>query len=172
MTPTNHSTNTTAAPSAKDQDKKELQSQLDFLLENLRQSEARNEALLSERDKKDALLAEKDAQLSSVALANNNTASIHPKNHFDVSVRNVEEVRVIRRIDRRGGAGWDHLSLNALEAQGETPVAGEDHGHGSRTPWYNPPIQRQRWCEDQSLPHVNWGDIFFDLFYVGAAFNL
>lgn len=35
-----------------------------------------------------------------------------------------------------------------------------------------PPIQRQRWDDDQVLPHVNWGDLFFDLFYVAAAYNL
>jgi len=35
-----------------------------------------------------------------------------------------------------------------------------------------PPIQRQRWGDDQVLPHVNWGDLFFDLFYVAAAYNL
>ena len=87
------------------------------------------------------------------------------------TVRTAEEMRVIRRIDRRAAAEWDHLSYGAPEAEDGT-VSGEDDGHGSRTPWYNPPIQRQKWCEDQSLPHINWGDIFFDLFYVGAAFNL
>eukprot|EP00978_Attheya_sp_CCMP212_P046128 scaffold375638_cov58-Attheya_sp.AAC.1 len=38
--------------------------------------------------------------------------------------------------------------------------------------WINPPKQRQRWGDTQILPHVNWGDLFFDLFYVGAAYNL
>ena len=32
--------------------------------------------------------------------------------------------------------------------------------------------QRQRWDDHQILPHVNWGDLFFDLFYVAAAYNL
>jgi hypothetical protein len=32
--------------------------------------------------------------------------------------------------------------------------------------------QRQRWGDHQVHPHVNWGDIFFDLFYVAAAYNL
>ena len=89
----------------------------------------------------------------------------------NATVRTAEEMRVIRRIDRRAAAEWDHLSCGAAGAE-EGTVSGEDHGHGLRTPWYNPPIQRQRWCEDQSLPHINWGDLFFDLFYVGAAFNL
>mmetsp|Transcript_13831 Transcript_13831/g.30079 ORF Transcript_13831/g.30079 Transcript_13831/m.30079 type:complete len:1067 (+) Transcript_13831:294-3494(+) len=45
---------------------------------------------------------------------------------------------------------------------------GEDH----IIPWYSPPVQRQRWGQDQILPHINWGDLFFDLFYVAAAYNL
>jgi len=87
------------------------------------------------------------------------------------SVRTAEEMRQIRQMTQRGGAEWDRLSYDAPGAEDGT-VSGEDHGHGSRTPWYNPPIQRQRWDEDQILPHINWGDLFFDLFYVGAAFNL
>jgi len=39
-------------------------------------------------------------------------------------------------------------------------------------PFYLPPKQLQRWGDTQLLPHVNWGDLFFDLFYVGAAYNL
>jgi low temperature requirement protein LtrA len=38
--------------------------------------------------------------------------------------------------------------------------------------FFSPPIQRQNWEDTQILPHVNWGDLFFDLFYVAAAFNL
>jgi len=34
------------------------------------------------------------------------------------------------------------------------------------------PKQRQRWGDKQVLPHTNWGDLFFDLFYVAAAYNL
>lgn len=37
---------------------------------------------------------------------------------------------------------------------------------------YECPKQRQRWGENQILPHVNWGDLYFDLFYVAAAYNL
>lgn len=51
---------------------------------------------------------------------------------------------------------------------------GDDHHrHGNATiPFYCVPVQRQRWGDDQMLPHINWGDIFFDLFYVAAAYNL
>jgi len=93
-----------------------------------------------------------------------------------VTVRTAEEIRVIQRLAREGGPEWNHLSFGPLEADGTRDgsiiVPEENHDNGSRTPWYNPPIQRQRWDEEQRLPHVNWGDLFFDLFYVGAAFNL
>ena len=37
---------------------------------------------------------------------------------------------------------------------------------------YAPPRQRQKWNSDYVAPHVNWGDLFFDLFYVAAFYNL
>jgi hypothetical protein len=35
-----------------------------------------------------------------------------------------------------------------------------------------PPKQRQKWGDTQILPRVNWGDLFFDLYYVAAAYNV
>ena len=37
---------------------------------------------------------------------------------------------------------------------------------------YAAPYQRQKWGESQVLPHLNWGDLFFDLFYVAATYNV
>ena len=48
----------------------------------------------------------------------------------------------------------------------------EDNSHPHNIPWYSAPIQRQRWADAQVLPHINWGDLFFDLFYVAAAYNM
>ena len=53
----------------------------------------------------------------------------------------------------------------------------DNHHHrfvslGEDVPLYCPPKQRQRWGDHYILPHVNWGDLFFDLFYVAAAYNL
>jgi len=39
-------------------------------------------------------------------------------------------------------------------------------------PRWSPPKQRQRWGETHILPISAWGQIFFDLFYVGGAYNL
>lgn len=48
----------------------------------------------------------------------------------------------------------------------------DEHDHDVRTPFYVPPYQRQRWGAKQVLPHINWGDLFFDLFFVALASNL
>ena len=42
----------------------------------------------------------------------------------------------------------------------------------SRVLFYAPPRQRQRWGDTQVLARVNWGDLFFDLFYVGATYSV
>jgi hypothetical protein len=42
----------------------------------------------------------------------------------------------------------------------------------SRLLFYAPPRQRQKWGDTQVLPRVNWGDLFFDLFYVAATYNV
>lgn len=49
----------------------------------------------------------------------------------------------------------------------------KDNSHGQlMLPWYCPPVQRQLWEDEQVLPHVNWHDLFFDLAFVAAAYNL
>jgi hypothetical protein len=37
---------------------------------------------------------------------------------------------------------------------------------------YSKPRQRQKWGDPHILPRVNWGDLFFDLFYVAANYNI
>lgn len=66
----------------------------------------------------------------------------------------------------------NHTPLASIEALGllEECSDGEEEEHSIR--FYRNPVQRQKWGEDQMLPHVNWGDLFFDLFYVAAAYNL
>lgn len=55
-------------------------------------------------------------------------------------------------------------------------LAGDDPNELSYRPsalqLYAPPRQRQQWGQRQILPRVNWGDLFFDLFYVAAAYNV
>jgi PAS domain-containing protein len=78
-------------------------------------------------------------------------------------------------------AAWDTMvhqlekDLGHLDEDGHFDAGeGDDAaGHSNlKIPLYAPPVQRQRWGDDQVLPHIDWGDIFFDLFYVAAAYNL
>ena len=57
------------------------------------------------------------------------------------------------------------------ESDREYEGEGDEGGKG-RLPLYAYPAQRQRWGVEQVLPYINWGDLFFDLFYVAAAYNL
>ena len=41
-----------------------------------------------------------------------------------------------------------------------------------RRPLYSRPLQRQKWGDDVAAQHSEWGDLFYDLFYVAAAYNL
>ncbi|CAB9525885.1 expressed unknown protein [Seminavis robusta] len=68
-----------------------------------------------------------------------------------------------------------------LKHSASSPVSAHSAGnssHGSirrleeKVPLYANPKQRQRWDDVQMLPHVNWGDLYFDLFYVAAAYQL
>jgi len=49
---------------------------------------------------------------------------------------------------------------------------GHDHHHSEECHFYTRPRQRQKWGESQAHPHTNFNDLFFDLFYVAAAYNL
>jgi hypothetical protein len=71
---------------------------------------------------------------------------------------------------------------NTFPGSQEDEIDGSEGGYDSRfgdvsyrprsLVLYSPPLQRQRWGETQILPRVNWGDLFFDLFYVAAAYNI
>ena len=75
----------------------------------------------------------------------------------------------------------DHLRLSDKDTPTTTAMAQappshqqqHSHHHNSdETSFYAPPHQRQRWGDTQVAPHTNWGDLFFDVFYVAAAYNL
>lgn len=97
----------------------------------------------------------------------------HWTNATNATVRSAKELEIIRNIaSRRGGAEWDQYYEDDLLGEDGKSVGDEHQQSKKNMAWYFPPVQRQRWGEEQSLPHVNWGDLFFDLFYVGAAYNL
>ena len=67
-----------------------------------------------------------------------------------------------RNASRNGGLGSRRVSVYI------------DHKYvpGFKFRIFSPPRQRQKWGDNQVLPRVNWGDLFFDLFYVAAFYNL
>mmetsp|Transcript_35193 Transcript_35193/g.78936 ORF Transcript_35193/g.78936 Transcript_35193/m.78936 type:complete len:920 (+) Transcript_35193:47-2806(+) len=95
-------------------------------------------------------------------------AAVAKKKVADRSAAEMRVVQALGAMGRRGAAS--EFDMEGLDEDGHFAGDG-DHGEVS-LPFYAPPVQRQRWGEDQVLPHVNWGDLFFDLFYVGMAYNL
>lgn len=51
-------------------------------------------------------------------------------------------------------------------------AAGDISYHPGLVALFAAPCQRQKWGDNQILPRTNWGDLFFDLWYVSAAFNI
>ena len=84
---------------------------------------------------------------------------------LSTTFRSEGEIGVIQHIadGRTHSAEWDEICED-LDVK-------DVNGH-AMTPLYSPPVQRQRYGDDKVLPHVGWGDLFFDLFFVGAAYNL
>lgn len=78
-----------------------------------------------------------------------------------------------RRSSAADCAAWEcmvqelQIKLKKLDADGHFKDMGS-----LKIPWYTPPIQRQRWEDEHTLPIVNHGTLFFDLFFVGAVYNL
>jgi hypothetical protein len=62
--------------------------------------------------------------------------------------------------------------LNVTADAAAAPYDQSFHPGQSMILLYSRPRQRQRWGDAQILPRVNWGDLFFDLFYVGATYNV
>jgi len=83
---------------------------------------------------------------------------------LSTTFRSEIEIEVIQNIaTRTHSTDWDEIR--------EGLGINDENGHAV-TPFYSPPVQRQRYGDDKILPHVGWGDLFFDLFFVGAAYNL
>jgi hypothetical protein len=64
------------------------------------------------------------------------------------------------------------VAANTSQHPSPNPHHVHHHQHSTETSYYAPPHQRQRWGDTQVAPHTNWGDLFFDVFYVAAAYNL
>lgn len=112
----------------------------------------------------DIVTAQKNLRLRNRSITSSNVISSLSATH-----RSQEEIDAIVNIARRSNSSeWDAI-CKELNIMGDGPAIND---HKIMTPFYAPPLQRQRYGDTNILPHVGWGDLFFDLFYVGAAFNL
>jgi hypothetical protein len=57
---------------------------------------------------------------------------------------------------------------NQNDGHGVKEHDGEHAQKQKMMPLFSRPKQRQRWGDNQVHPHTDWGDIFFDLFFVAA----
>ena len=92
-----------------------------------------------------------------------------------------EEVEEIAEKENQNNAGGLGLSLGGSDVahvtwsdflEASKKLYTKNKQLVSKPTWYSPPAQQIRWGADQHLPHVNWMDLFFDLFYVAAVYNL
>ena len=171
MTPTNHQSAT--------HDNNNHSQSKDVYIDSLLQQLAEKETLISEKDNLICQIREEldvfkkkhssaPQQLDSVdsiiedsQLHEGIIPRCHPRQHglnYELATR-VPVGSIVKISDYLGA----QRKLNAKHAMDEEL---------EQTKWYSPPVQRVRWGEDQKLSHADWGDLFFDLFYVAAAHNL
>jgi hypothetical protein len=92
------------------------------------------------------------------------------------SIRNIAGAGRRASIMSTDTSMWDALIEIDEDMENEDEAIADDHHKNQHKsgfiPWYAPPMQRVFYGKPQVLPHVNWGDLFFDLFFVAAAYNL
>jgi len=88
------------------------------------------------------------------------------------SMKGLDMGASMREVDEESQNDDEETGGEKIHDKNEEGDSHHGHGHNLRIPFYSRPAQRQMWDDDQVLPHVNWGDLFFDLFYVAAAYNL
>jgi Bacterial low temperature requirement A protein (LtrA) len=98
-----------------------------------------------------------------------NEAPNYPDDRDDKDYYGYDDLDPISEVSDSGKQGKHGRRINVT-----AEVAPHDLStfRPSRVLFYAPPRQRQRWGDTQVLPRVNWGDLFFDLFYVGATYNV
>jgi len=94
-----------------------------------------------------------------------------PSAHFAAAaVDNIYEYEVPEDHPNKQEDGAQHRHrMSKRESIAGTPF--DVSYHPGKLVLYCRPRQRQRWGDTQVLPRVNYGDLFFDLFFVAAAYN-
>jgi len=97
------------------------------------------------------------------------------ENEVSISIANGSEEDVGYEVPDGAVGGKDGLVVSKpLEesVKSEQRVSVLNYVPSMKVRLFSPPRQRQKWGSDQILPHVNWGDLFFDLFFVAGFYNL
>ena len=67
-----------------------------------------------------------------------------------------------RQLNRLQRSEWSQIFVNrSIDENGHLH---DNYAHNLK-PFYSPPVQRQRWGDDQALPHVNWGKFYLFSFF-------
>ena len=115
-----------------------------------------------------------------VEVKEEDVVSLGEEHQHDINLQRMGEV-----VEVKEDIGEEHQHDIGLQQQQQTM----QHQHSALKNYHNlsvislpkrvtklaffePPYQRQCWGDTQILPYINWGDLFFDLFYVAAAYNL
>ncbi|CAB9505398.1 expressed unknown protein [Seminavis robusta] len=102
---------------------------------------------------------------------------VKPSAHFSMADNVEYEYETVHDLDDRKPDDETHQArrrASHLRASQRASISGTPFDvsyHPSQIVLYSRPQQRQRWGDTQVLPRVNWGDLFFDLYYVAAAYN-
>ena len=148
----------------------------DAYIESLLQQLHEKDSIISELKKKDQPPSSSRQEDGSIDVAE---AVLQDRPNEDID----EETEETAGKDVGASTQSSHRASHGLSLRGSTVTWGDFlqgakqmHAKNkqlvSKATWYSPPAQRIRWGGDQSLQHVDWGDLFFDLFYVSAVYNL
>lgn len=87
--------------------------------------------------------------------ASNIQETIPEEEPYEVPSKSSRGLRASRQLRHLESDEWADIFDNL----GDIDENGHFHdSHSHLNPFYSPPVQRQRWGEDQVLPHVNWGE--------------
>jgi len=120
---------------------------------------------------------------------NEDSSTSHHKNIHDTTSSNSAVVlddgttaaaATAEENDKKEGKSGDEASSSRGGGRGTRGSrlarylsAGLDRsGRPAAVNFYARPQQRQKWGDAQCLPRVNWGDLFFDLFFVAATYQV
>ena len=109
------------------------------------------------------------SSIDQIAEVSQNAPQVELDVEVDAAPQNQEE----GDEDEEGQRDSTDVVSDHLKEQSQYPNLQHDISfHPGHIHFYQAPQQRQTWGDSQILPRVNWGDLYFDLFFVAAAYNM